>query len=59
MNNTNSSILGKEMTNLEKGNKAFKAKNYEDVTEYLEKPVTLEEIQKMVEANPHPRNNVN
>ena len=36
-----------------------KAKNYEDVTEYLEKPVTLEEIQKMVEANPHPRNNVN
>ena len=32
-----------------------KAKNYEDVTEYLEKPVTLEEIQQMVAANPHPR----
>lgn len=32
-----------------------KAKNYEDVTEYLEKPVTLEEIQQMVIANPHPR----
>ena len=34
MNNTNSSILGKEMTNLEKGNKAFKAKNYEDALKY-------------------------
>ncbi len=35
-----------------------KAKNYEDVTEYLEKPVTLDEIQQMVIANPHPRKNI-
>ncbi len=33
-----------------------RAKEYSDVMEYLEKPVTLEEIQKMIEVNPHPRN---
>lgn len=32
-----------------------RAKEYSDVMEYLEKPVTLEEIQKMIEVNPHPR----
>lgn len=32
-----------------------RAKEYSDVIEYLEKPVTLDEIQKMIEVNPHPR----
>lgn len=32
-----------------------RAKTFEDVTEYLEKPVTVEEIHEMMEANPHPR----
>lgn len=32
-----------------------RAKNYENVMEYLEKPITLEEIQKMISVDPHPR----
>lgn len=32
-----------------------RAKSFEDVTEYLEKPVTLEELMEMVASNPHPR----
>ncbi len=32
-----------------------KAKAFEDITEYLEKPVTLEDLQQMLEASTHPR----
>jgi CheY-like chemotaxis protein len=32
-----------------------RAKTFEDITEYLEKPVTLEDLQQMMEANAHPR----